>query len=153
MDFVVKILVITAFALAMGYLEAVVVFYLREALGITVAQPNTQITISNTILLIEQFREAATIIMLAAVGWLYGKTLKEKFATFIWCFAIWDLFYYVSLYFLISWPLSLMDIDLLFLIPVPWIAPVIVPVVISSVALVVSGYVLFKENKRSLKRD
>ncbi len=151
--FAVKILVITFFALSMGYLEAVVVVYLRDALGVTATQPNTQIVISDTVLLIEQFREAATIIMLIAVGWLYGKTLKERFAAFVWCFALWDLFYYVSLYFLVSWPLSVMDIDLLFLIPVPWVAPVIVPVVISAVALIVSGYFLFKENKRSFKRD
>jgi hypothetical protein len=146
-SFVAGILVITAFALAMGYLEAVVVLYLRGTLGIALTQPNTQIIISGRTLLIEQLREVMTIIMLASVGWLYGRRLRERFAAFIWCFAIWDIIYYVSSHFLISWPLSLTDIDMLFLLPVPWIAPVIVPVVIFSIALIVSGYVLFKESK------
>jgi hypothetical protein len=49
----------------------------------------------------------------------------------MWAFALWDIFYYIWLYVLLRWPPGLMTVDVLFLIPRPWIAPVLVPVVIS----------------------
>ena len=65
------------FAVAMGWLEAVVVVYLRAILGIAHGDslPNTALVMrrfaeSHLLLRVEQSREAATLIMLAAVGWL-----------------------------------------------------------------------------------
>ena len=66
----------------------------------------------------------ATILMLVILALLVGGKWLEKMVVFLWTFAFWDLFYYLSLYLLIKWPPSLTTIDVLFLIPRPWIAPV-----------------------------
>jgi hypothetical protein len=82
-------------------------------------------------------REAATIIMLLVIAFLVGDTWLEKGILFLWTFAFWDLFYYISLYLLIKWPPTLKTIDVLFLIPKPWIAPVWFPVGVSSLTIIV----------------
>jgi hypothetical protein len=81
-------------------------------------------------------REAATIVMLVVIAYLVGSTWPERAIFFLWTFAFWDLFYYVSLYILIKWPPTLTTIDVLFLIPKPWIAPVWFPVAVSSVTII-----------------
>jgi hypothetical protein len=86
---------------------------------------------------IEMTREVATIIMLVVIARISGVTWIERGIFFLWTFAFWDLFYYLSLYILIKWPPSLNTIDVLFLIPRPWIAPVWVPVGISSLTIIV----------------
>jgi hypothetical protein len=82
-------------------------------------------------------REAATIIMLVVIAYLVGESWIEKGVFFLWTFAFWDLFYYLSLYILIKWPPNLTTIDVLFLIPKPWIAPVWFPIGVSSVTIIV----------------
>jgi hypothetical protein len=84
---------------------------------------------------IEMTREAATIIMLVVIALLTGSTWIEKGVFFLWTFAFWDLFYYLSLYILIKWPPTMRTIDVLFLIPVPWIAPVWFPIGVSSLTI------------------
>src|SRR5512133_1248923 len=86
---------------------------------------------------IEMTREAATIIMLVVIAYLVGTTWIERGIFFLWTFAFWDLFYYLSLYILIKWPPNLRTIDVLFLIPVPWIAPVWFPVGVSSLTIII----------------
>ncbi len=44
-------------------------------------------------------------------------------------FATWDLSYYAFLRLISGWPQSLFTRDVFFLIPVPWIGPVITPIV------------------------
>lgn len=56
---------------------------------------------------------------------------------FLWTFAFWDLFYYLSLYVLIKWPSSFKTIDVLFLIPRPWIAHVWFPIGISTCTILI----------------
>jgi hypothetical protein len=82
-------------------------------------------------------REAATIIMLVVITYLVGSSWLERGVFFLWTFAFWDLFYYVSLYILIKWPPTIKTIDVLFLIPVPWIAPVWFPIGVSSFTIIV----------------
>lgn len=81
--------------------------------------------------MVELWREAATIVMLAAVGALAGRKKGERFAYFVYAFAIWDLIYYVVLKLSLNWPESLLTWDILFLLPVPWIAPVLAPCIIA----------------------
>jgi hypothetical protein len=85
---------------------------------------------------IEMTREAATIIMLLVIAYLVGGTWTERAVYFLWTFAFWDLFYYLSLYILIKWPPTLSTIDVLFLIPKPWIAPVWFPIGVSSLTII-----------------
>ena len=87
---------ITLFGIAMGLLEGAVVVYLRElyypeGFGFPLK------LMSNQVALTELFREAATLIMLMSIGALAGRTRIERFAFFIYSFAVWDIFYYVFL--------------------------------------------------------
>ncbi|MCF8380042.1 MAG: hypothetical protein K9H49_10725 [Bacteroidales bacterium] len=125
-----KIIVISLFAIAMGFLETTVVIYLRELLYPTgFAFP--LVPIPSDLAFIEILREAATLIMLLAIAIISGKTFSERFAWFIYTFAIWDIFYYIFLKLLIFWPESLMTWDILFLIPTTWTGPVISPIIVS----------------------
>jgi hypothetical protein len=133
-----KITVLTFFAISMAYVEAMVVVYLRrmlplEGLAKASLQEVTMRLQEHNIYFEEQSREAATIVMLVAVTLVSAKGLRERCAVFLWCFALWDLFYYLFLYLWTGWPQSLLDPDILFLIPIPWLAPVIFPIAISTV--------------------
>ena len=140
-DIFLKLSLITLFGIAFGHLEGVVVYYLRLILTSSLPLQNW----TNSLLFIEQTREFATIVMLVVFAWLVGKSKWEKLAIFLWTFAIWDLFYYLSLYIMLGWPSSLSTMDVLFLIPVPWVAPVWVPIAIMVLFLIVSGYILTKK--------
>ena len=122
----------------MAHLEGVVVVYLRKALGLLDSESNKESIgkFPERYLKIEMTREAATIIMLVLIAWLVGGSWIEKGVFFLWTFAFWDLFYYISLYILIKWPPKFTTIDVLFLIPKPWIAPVWFPISISSITII-----------------
>ena len=134
-----KLLLLAIFGIAMAHLEGVVVVYLRKALGMLDSESNKESVekFPKRYLNIEMTREAATIIMLVVIAYLIGGSWIEKGVFFLWTFAFWDLFYYLSLYILIKWPPTLSTIDVLFLIPKPWIAPVWLPVSISGLTILV----------------
>jgi hypothetical protein len=136
-----KLLLLAVFGTAMAHLEGVVVVYLRKALGMLDSESNKESVEKFPVryLKIEMSREAATIIMLVVIAWLVGESWIERGVFFLWTFAFWDLFYYVSLYVLIKWPPKLTTIDVLFLIPKPWIAPVWFPIGVSSLTIIVIG--------------
>ncbi len=134
-----KFLLLALFGIAMAHFEGVVVVYLRKALGIVDSESNkvSLEKLPKRYVFIEQTREAATIVMLIIVAFLVGQSWLEKIIVFLWMFAFWDLFYYLSLYLLIKWPPRFTTIDVLFLIPRPWIAPVWFPIGISTITIVV----------------
>jgi hypothetical protein len=134
-----KLLLLAIFGIAMAHFEGVVVVYLRKALGMLDSESNKESLekFPRRYVRIEMTREAATIIMLVVIAYISGLTWVERGIFFLWTFAFWDLFYYLSLFILIKWPPSLNTIDVLFLIPKPWIAPVWVPVGISSLTIIV----------------
>ncbi len=134
-----KLFLLAVFGIAMAHLEGVVVVYLRKALGMLDSESNRESLekIAPSYLKIEMTREAATIIMLLVIAYLVGSTWIERGVFFLWTFAFWDLFYYLSLYILIKWPPTLKTIDVLFLIPKPWIAPVWFPIGVSSITIIV----------------
>jgi hypothetical protein len=147
----IKLLLLAVFGIAMAHFEGVVVVYLRKNLGLLNEESNKASLnkFTKRDIFIEQTREAATIIMLVIIAWLVGETWVEKGVFFLWTFAFWDLFYYFSLYLLIRWPPKLTTIDVLFLIPKPWIAPVWFPIGVSSFTiatiafLAATGKILF----------
>ena len=136
---ILKLSLLALFGIAMAHLEGVVVVYLRNVLGITDPESNKEsiARFPKRYMHIEMTREAATIIMLVVIAYLAGSSWPERGVFFLWTFAFWDLFYYVSLYILIKWPPTLKTIDVLFLIPVPWIAPVWFPTGVSSITIIV----------------
>lgn len=130
-------MLLAVFGLAMAHFEGVVVVYLRKAIGMPDTNGNKEAVenVPPKYMKIEISREAATIVMLVMISLSTGSTWIEKAVFFLWTFAFWDLFYYLSLYILIKWPPKLTTTDVLFLIPVPWIAPVWFPVAVSSVTI------------------
>ena len=94
---------LTIFSIAMGFLETAVVVYMRK-----LYYPNgfqfPLVPISPDIASTEFWREAATIIMLIAVGIFAGKNAPQRFVFFLYAFAVWDIFYYVFLFVILSWP-------------------------------------------------
>lgn len=145
-----KFLVVGIYAIAMGLLEAAVVVYLRKLF-----YPDGFIFplkgfIEPEILSVEWLRESATIIMLITIGMLAGKKFYERFAYFIYAFAIWDIFYYVFLKLFLDWPSSLLTWDLLFLIPWPWIGPVLAPI-LYSLLFIISAFLIISFQDAGLK--
>ena len=132
--------VVIAYAVAMAFLESAVVVYLQRALGLDPRAlfPVRDPVLTGDLALIEVGREAATLVMLPAVGWLAGRSGLERLAWTAVAFGTWDILYYAWLWVFIGWPPSLGTWDLLFLIPVPWTGPVWAPVAV-SVALVGFG--------------
>jgi hypothetical protein len=134
-----RFLLLALFGIAMAHFEGVVVVYLRKILGIIDSESNIE-SLKNfprRYIFIEKTREIATIIILATLALLVGESWLDKIIVFLWTFAFWDLFYYLSLYILIKWPPSFTTIDVLFLIPRPWIAPVWLPIGISSFTIII----------------
>ena len=152
------------FAGAFGFVEAAVVVYLRAAIGqlpgyggtlADVARLSSQIyqqaqihsDMPESLLRVEAWRECATIVMLASVALLSASRLLERSATFLWSFAIWDLAYYLGLWLTVGWPPSLLSPDVLFLIPVPWLAQVWLPILVSAMTLL--AITLVRKSPRS----
>jgi len=80
---------------------------------------------------VELGREAATIVMLASVALAAAGGRALWLPSFVIAFGTWDLFFYLFLRVLLHWPASIMTWDILFLIPVPWAAPVLAPAIVS----------------------
>jgi hypothetical protein len=141
-----KIITITLFAIAMGFLESAVVVYLREILYPDGFEfPLSPIPVN--LALTELFREVATLIMLVTIGILAAKRFSTGFAWFIYTFAIWDIFYYIFLKLLVGWPGSLMTWDVLFLIPTTWTGPVLSPVLVSMTMICLALVILIQAEK------
>ena len=139
-----KFLLLAIFGVGMAHLEGVTVVYLRKALGIDNSQTNKEAVdkIPKQTIFIEQTREVATIVMLVTLALLVGETWLDMIVVFLWTFAFWDLFYYLSLYVVIKWPPKFTTTDVLFLIPRPWIAPVWFPIGVSTITIVVIAVLL-----------
>lgn len=94
----------------------------------------------------ERICEAATLVMSASVALLTGANLKQRIAYFFLAFGIWDIFYYVFLRLTIGWPQTLVDLDIFFLLPFPWVGPVFVPVAVSTFLIFGSLWFVSKES-------
>jgi len=148
-----KICIVTAFGIAFGYIEAAVVVYLRaifypdgftfplELFGVEPLQKRLFLT--------EIGREVATIVVIFTGAWLFARDFRRRAAYFLIIFAVWDIFYYVWLKVLLDWPASIMDWDILFLIPVAWASPVLYPVLISILFLVFAVTVLYLSSRKT----
>lgn len=147
-----RLLIAIVFSVAFAYIEAAVVVYLRaifhpggfdfplEPFGVT--------PLAKKLLLTEVGREAATLVLMLAAAWFFGRTRQERIAYFLAVFAIWDIFYYLWLKVLLTWPASIMDWDVLFLIPCVWASPVLYPVLVSLAMFVVAAAILQRTERR-----
>ena len=126
-----QLLTVAVFAAAMAWVEATVVLDLRVLVDRLQPYQPEPLPDFGGLGGAEIVREAATLVMLLAVGWLAGKRGRTMFAYSAFAFGVWDISYYIFLVPLTGWPASFLDWDILFLIPVPWWGPVIAPVGIS----------------------
>ena len=149
-----QLLTSAIFALSFGFVEGAVAIYLGAAVGLLPGYAGTLSDVARlsadldrqaqqlsnlppSFLTIEVFREAATILMLLSVAILAEQKRGERFAVFLWIFALWDIGYYVALWATVRWPYSPTSSDVLFFIPVPWTSQVWFPLLISILTAVV----------------
>lgn len=147
------------FGVAFGYVEAAVVAYLRamyaplrahfyptaspgELFPLLTLDQLSAVGPEHAIRLkIELGREFATLAMLASVALIAARTAREWIAAFVVCFGVWDISFYLALKLLLGWPASLLTWDILFLLPVPWVGPVIAPILV-SISMIGAGLVV-----------
>lgn len=144
-----KTIWIILFALAMGYLESAVVIYIRAVYypeGFAFPLKEMAPYLATT----ELIREAATMIMIMAIGIIAAKERLHRFAWFLIVFGIWDIAYYIFLKLLIGWPESLLTTDILFLLPSLWTGPVIAPI-INSITMILLATVILNRHSGSTK--
>jgi len=127
---------IVTFAAAMAWVESAVVVYLRTMIDRIVPYQPEPLPLVTGLGHIELGREAATLVMLVTVGWLAGKTRRDKLAYAAIAFGTWDICYYIYLVPMSGWPRSLFDWDILFLLPLPWWGPVLAPVSIAMLCVI-----------------
>jgi hypothetical protein len=143
-----RLVAVAGFAVAMAWVESAVVFYLRRlADRMDPYQPNP-LPLADDIGRAEVIREAATIVMLLSVAWLAGRTWRAQFGFFAAAFGVWDILYYVFLVPMTGWPHSLLDWDILFLIPLPWWGPVLAPLLI-ALLMIIGGVLLTSNDERT----
>lgn len=124
-------LIVALFAVAMAWMEAAAVYYLRTLVDRVEPYQSNPLPIATGLGEAELVRELATMVMLFAVGWLAGAVWRARFGYLAIAFGIWDIFYYIFLRVMTGWPKSLADWDILFLIPLPWWGPVWAPMSIA----------------------
>ena len=144
--------IVVAFAIAMAWVEAASVLYIRSLVDrIEPYQPNP-LPIHGALGNVELWREAATLVMLATLGMLAGRTWRRRAGYAALAFGVWDIFYYVFLRLISGWPRTLLDWDILFLLPLPWWGPVLAPVSIAVVMIVWGTLVTQRADETAMGR-
>jgi hypothetical protein len=145
-------LTVVTFAAGMAWVESACVYYLRVMVDrIEPYQPNP-LPIRGILGDVELVREGATLVMLAMVGMLAGRTWRARLGYAALAFGVWDILYYVFLRMMSGWPTSLLDWDILFLLPLPWWGPVLAPVCIASLMVVWGTLVTQSADRGSVTR-
>ncbi len=143
--------IVVIFGIAFGYIEAAVVVYLRTIFypaGFTFPLTDFGTTaLWKQYLLIETGREVATIVLILTSSYLFGRNRQQRIAFFLTIFAVWDIFYYIWLKVLLDWPGSIMDWDILFLIPAVWASPVAAPILVSLAMLAFAITILYLSSR------
>lgn len=151
-----RLVAVLLFGISFGYVEAAVVTYLRPqffAARATFLLPGSNADLFPMLSLqqlraagpdmlrtvtTELVREAATLVMLGSLAAAVATNIRQWLAFFLLAFGAWDVAYYVFLQVLIGWPHSLLDWDILFLLPVPWSGPVLAPVLV-AITMMMTG--------------
>ncbi len=137
---------VVVYAVAMAWVESATVFYLRTLVGRIDPYQPAPLPFIGGFSSVELVREAATLVMLFAIGWLAGRTWRARLGYSALAFGVWDIFYYAFLKIVCGWPHSLLDWDVLFLLPLPWWGPVLAPMLIAL--LLICGGTLASQFER-----
>ncbi len=147
----VRYLALWVFAVAFGWIEGAVVVYLREiyqpAASYSQSFEFPLVSLPAHLVSVEVVREGCTLLLLGAVAWIAGRRLADRIGAFLFAFGVWDLVYYGVLKLVLGWPGSLTTWDILFLIPVPWVAPVWAPATVASVLVVLGSYLFWTPDR------
>jgi hypothetical protein len=134
-------IVVVLFAVGMAWVEAASVYYLRVLVDRVVPYQANPLPVAGPMGAVEMVREAATLVMLLTVGMLAGRTWPLRLGYSAIAFGVWDILYYVFLAVMTGWPTSVLDWDILFLLPLPWWGPVIAPVSIAMLMIALGSFV------------
>src|SRR6185437_152648 len=118
-------------AIAMAWVESAVVFYLRTMIHRIDPHQVNPLPVVGNMGPVEMVREAATLIMLLTVGMLAGRNWRARLGYSAIAVGVGDIFYYVFLKVICGWPNSLVNWDVLFLLPLPWWGPIWAPMAIA----------------------
>lgn len=129
-------LLVVTFAAGMAWVESACVYYLRVMVDRVEPYQPDPLPFRGVLGEVELVREASTLLMLATVGMLAGRTWRTRLGYAAIAFGVWDILYYIFLRVMSGWPTSVFDWDILFLLPLPWWGPVLAPVCIASLMLV-----------------
>ena len=148
----VRLLWWTLFAAAFGYVEALVVVYIRRLTGMGPGLDYHQLWTAKHLAWngaailgemrrlgvyeTEYGREIATLLLLLGPAMAAGRTGRERLALFLYTFAVWDETYYLWLRLWTGFPRSLAATDIYFLVPIAWYGPVWFPVLLVMPALI-----------------
>lgn len=122
---------VVVYAIAMAWVESAAVYYLRTHVDRIEPYQVNPLPLIGPLGSVELAREAATLAMIFTVGVLAGRNWRARFGNAALAFGVWDIFYYVFLKVICGWPHSLMDWNILFLLPLPWWGPVLSPMLIA----------------------
>ncbi len=141
-----RLLWVCLLAMAMAHIESSVVVYLRmiyypDGFHFPIVLAGSRVAVT------EVCRELATLLLLTATAFLAGQSRRSRIAYFCITFGVWDLFYYFWLWVILGWPPSLLTWDILFLIPVPWVGPVLSPALVSVTMIVLGVHTLLLGQK------
>jgi hypothetical protein len=128
--------IVMTFAIAMAWVESASVFYIRALVDRIEPYQTNPLPLNDALGYVELWREAATLVMIATLGMLAGRTWRRRIGYAALAFGAWDIFYYVFLRIMTGWPRTLLDWDILFLLPLPWWGPVLAPVSIALLMIV-----------------
>ena len=142
----------TLYAAAFGYVEALVVVYIRRLGGMppgldypaiwagrhlawngaNIIGEMRRLGVYGT----EYGREIATLLLLLGPAMAAGRTGRERLGVYLFTFAVWDETFYLWLKLWTGFPQSLFSTDIYFLVPIAWYGPVWFPVLIVMPALI-----------------
>ena len=151
-----KMLWWTLYAAAFGYVEALVVVYIRRLgamppgldypaiwagrhlawNGAAIIQEMRRLGVYDT----EYTREIATLLLLLGPACAAGRTGRERLGLYLLTFAVWDETFYLWLRCWTGFPSKFSDTDIYFLVPWAWYGPVWLPVLVIMPLLLLASF-------------
>jgi hypothetical protein len=144
---------VVIFAVAMAWAEAATVYYLRVMVDRVDPYQAIPLPIRGNLASVELVREAATLVMIVALGTVAGRTTTTRLGYAAVAFGVWDIVYYAVLKLICDWPKSLFDWDVLFLLPLPWWGPVLAPICVASLMIVWGTMVTARQMPSETRSD
>jgi len=142
----------TLYAAAFGYVEALVVVYIRRlgamppGLDYPAIWASRHLAWNGAAILgemrrlgvygTEYGREIATLLLLFGPAMAAGRNGRERLGLYLFTFAVWDETFYLWLKLWTGFPQSLASTDIYFLVPIAWYGPVWFPVLVVMPALI-----------------